>query len=42
MRKGSSRNVSSLYDAAAEEDLRSMRRAGRTAAQDRMEGAFGV
>jgi Ca-activated chloride channel homolog len=42
MRKGSSRNVSSLYDAAAEEDLRSMGRAGKTAAQDRMEKSFGA
>jgi Ca-activated chloride channel homolog len=40
MRKGSSRNVSSLYQADAEEDLKSMGRAGKTAAQDRMEAAF--
>jgi Ca-activated chloride channel homolog len=42
MRKGSTRNVSSLYQADAEEDLRSMGRGAKTAAQERMEGAFGV
>jgi Ca-activated chloride channel family protein len=42
MRKGSSRNVSSLYQAEAEKDLRSMGRAGKTAAQDRMEASFGA
>jgi hypothetical protein len=34
--------VSSLYQADAEEDLRSMGRGAKTAAQERMEGAFGV
>ncbi|BDG02871.1 hypothetical protein [Anaeromyxobacter oryzae] len=42
MRKGSTRNVSSLYQADAEEDLRAMGRAGKTAAQERMEEAFGA
>jgi len=42
IRKGSSRNVSSLYQAEAEADLRSMGRAGKTAAQDRMEASFGA
>ncbi|WP_242393296.1 vWA domain-containing protein [Anaeromyxobacter oryzisoli] len=42
MRRGSTRDVSSLYDAAADADLRSMGRAGKTAAQDRMEEAFGA
>lgn len=42
MRKGSSRSVSSLYDAAAEQDLRSMGRAQRTVAQERMETSFGA
>jgi len=42
MRKGSSRNVSSLYQAEAERDLRSMGRAAKTAAQDRMESSFGA
>jgi Ca-activated chloride channel family protein len=42
MRKGGSRSVSSLYESDAEADLRSMGRAVKTAAQDRMEDAFGA
>jgi Ca-activated chloride channel family protein len=42
MRKGSSRNVSSMYEAEAEADLQAMGRARKTAAQDRMEESFGV
>jgi hypothetical protein len=42
MRKGTSRDVSSLYQAEAARDLRSMGRAGKTAAQERMEASFGA
>jgi Ca-activated chloride channel homolog len=42
MRKGGTRNVTSLYQSDAEADLRSMGRAVKTAAQDRMEEAFGA
>jgi Ca-activated chloride channel family protein len=42
IRKGSMRNVSSLYQADAEEDLRAMGRAAKTAAQERMEESFGA
>jgi hypothetical protein len=42
MRKGSSRGVSSMYDAAAEADLHAMGRARKTVAQDRMEQVFGA
>lgn len=42
MRKGGTRGVTSLYQSDAEEDLRSMGRAVKTAAQDRMEEAFGA
>lgn len=42
MRKGSSRDVSSAYDPGAEEDLRAMGRGHGTAAQQRMQDAFGA
>lgn len=42
MRRGGTRNVTSLYQSDAEADLRSMGRAVKTAAQDRMEEAFGA
>jgi Ca-activated chloride channel homolog len=42
MRKGATRNVTSLYRADADADLRAMGRAAKTRAQDRMEDAFGA
>jgi Ca-activated chloride channel homolog len=42
MRKGTSRNVSSLYEPAAQKDLESMGRASKTTAQERMEASFGA
>lgn len=42
MRKGSTRNVSSAYDPAAQADLHSMGQARSTEAQQRMEDSFGA
>jgi Ca-activated chloride channel family protein len=42
LRKGSGRDVGSLYQEEAERDLQSMGRAGKTAAQERMEASFGA